>query len=146
MKMRMIFSNFSKSTHGFLHEVQSYASTDISKHLEEFLGKYLNRLYKNTYWTRFEKLMQSTKSPITKRYFCIKVMWKHHMTSPNLGGNFKCICQMLQCKTCSKFMKNHFKRIKLRKNNYANKSTDKRNVFLRGYTSPIIFLESFHLG
>ena len=36
-------------------------------------------------------------------------------------------------------MKNHFKRIKLRKNNYANKSTDKRNVFLRGYTSPITF-------
>ena len=36
-------------------------------------------------------------------------------------------------------MKNHFKRIKLRKNNYANKSTDKRNVFLRGYISPIIF-------
>ena len=44
MKMRMICSNFSKNTSGFLHEVELYASTDISKHLEEFLKKYLNRL------------------------------------------------------------------------------------------------------
>ena len=28
----------------FWHEVELYASTDISKHLEEFLKKYLNRL------------------------------------------------------------------------------------------------------
>ena len=92
---RMICSNFSKNTHGFLHEVELYASTDISKHLEEFLKKYLNRLQcKNTYWTRLENLVQSSKSPMTKRYFCIKVMWKHHMTSPNFGENFKCIYQM----------------------------------------------------
>ena len=36
--------NFSKNTNGFLHKVELDASTDISKHLEEFLGKYLNRL------------------------------------------------------------------------------------------------------
>ena len=94
MKMRLIHSNISKNTNGFLHKVESCASTDISKHLEEFLKEYLNRLQcKNTYWTRFEKLMQSSKSPITKRYLCIKVMWKHHMTSPNFGENFKCIYQ-----------------------------------------------------
>ena len=84
MKMRMICSNFSKNTNGFLHKVEVQASTDISKHLEEFFKEYLIRLQcKNAYWTRFEKLMQNSKSPITKRYFCIKVMWKHHMTSPN---------------------------------------------------------------
>ena len=126
MKMRMIHSNFSKNITGFLHEVELCASTDISKHLEDLLQKYLNRLQcKNTYWTRFEKLMQSSKSPITKRCFCIKVMGNPHMTSPNFGGNFKCICQIVAVQTGSKFMKNHFKRIKLRKNNYANKSTDK---------------------
>ena len=96
IKMRMIFSNFSKNTNGFLHKLESCVSTDISKHLEEFSKKYLNRLQcKNTYWTRFEKLMQSSKSPMTKRYFCIKVMWKHHMTSPNFGENFKCNYQMV---------------------------------------------------
>ena len=35
---------FSKNISGFLHKVELYASTDISKHLEEFLKKYLNRL------------------------------------------------------------------------------------------------------
>ena len=35
---------FSKNTHGFLHKVELYASTDISKHLEEFFKEYLNRL------------------------------------------------------------------------------------------------------
>ena len=44
MKMRLIHSNFSKNITGFLHEVELYASTDISKHLEEFLKEYLNRL------------------------------------------------------------------------------------------------------
>ena len=44
MKKRLIHSNFSKNNTGFLHEVELYASTDISKHLEEFLKKYLNRL------------------------------------------------------------------------------------------------------
>ena len=43
-KMRMIHSNFSKNITGFLHEVELCASTDISKHLEEFLKEYLNRL------------------------------------------------------------------------------------------------------
>ena len=96
MKKRLIHSNFSKNNTGFLHEVELHASTDISKLLEEFLKEYLNRLQcKNAYWTRFEKLMQSSKSPITKRYFCIKVMWKHHMTSPNFGEIFKCINQMV---------------------------------------------------
>ena len=114
MKKRLIHSNFSKNITGFLHKVELYASTDISKHLEEFLKKYLNRLQcKNAYWTRFEKLMQSSKSPITKRYFCIKVMWKHHMTSPNFGGNFKCICQMVVVQTGSKCKRNHFKGRKL---------------------------------
>ena len=93
---RMICSNFSDNTHGFLHRVELYASTAISKHLEEILKKYLNRLQcKITNWTRFENLVQSSQSPMTKRYFCIKVMWKHHMTSPNFGENFKCINQMV---------------------------------------------------
>ena len=72
---RMICSNFSKNTHGFLHKVELYASTDISKHLEEFLKKYLNGLQcKSAHWTRLEKLVQSSKSPMAKRYFCIKVV------------------------------------------------------------------------
>ena len=96
MQKRLIHSNFSKNNTGFLLEDELYASTDISKHLEEFLKKYLNGLQcKSAYWTRLEKLVQSSKSPMAKRYFCIKVMWKHHMTSPNFGGNFKCICQMV---------------------------------------------------
>ena len=44
MKKRVIHSNFSKNITGFLHEDELNASTDISKHLEEFLKKYLNRL------------------------------------------------------------------------------------------------------
>ena len=44
MKKRLIHSNFSKNITGFLHRVELYASTDISKHLEEFLKKYLNGL------------------------------------------------------------------------------------------------------
>ena len=44
MQKRLFLSNFSKNNTGFLHEVESYASTDISKHLEEFLKEYLNRL------------------------------------------------------------------------------------------------------
>ena len=90
MQKRLIHSNFSKNTTGFLLENEMYASNNISKHLEEFLKKYLNGLQcKSAYWTRLEKLVQSSKSPMAKRYFCIKVMWKHHMTSPNFGGNFK---------------------------------------------------------
>ena len=96
MKKRLIHSIFSKNITGFLHRVELQAPTAISKHLEEFLKKYLNGLQcKSAYWTRLEKLVQSSKSPMAKRYFCIKVMWKHHMTSPNFGGNFKCICQMV---------------------------------------------------
>ena len=69
---------------------------------------------------------------MTKRAFCIKVMWEHHMTSPNFGGNFKCICQMVAVqKGAPKIMKDHFKRIKLMKNNYANKSTDKELFFYK---------------
>ena len=44
MQKRVIHSNFSKNITGFLHRVELYASTDISKHLEEFLKKYLNGL------------------------------------------------------------------------------------------------------
>ena len=96
MKRRLVHSNFSKNNTGFLHEVELYASPGITKHLEEFLEEYLKRLWcKSAYQTRLEKLVQSSKSPITNKYFCIKVMWKHHMTSPNFGGNFKCICQMV---------------------------------------------------
>ena len=43
MKKRLIHSNLSKNNTGFLHEVELYASTDIPKHLEEFLKKYLSR-------------------------------------------------------------------------------------------------------
>ena len=96
MQKRLIHSNFSKNITGFLLEDELYASTDISKHLEEFLKKYLNGLQcKSVYWTRLEKLVQSSKSPMAKRYFCIKVMWKHHMTSPNFGGIFKSIYQIV---------------------------------------------------
>ena len=41
MQKRVIHSNFSKNITGFLHRVELYASTDISKHLEEFLEEYL---------------------------------------------------------------------------------------------------------
>ena len=44
MQKRLIHSNFSKNITGFLLEDGLYASTDISKHLEEFLKKYLNGL------------------------------------------------------------------------------------------------------
>ena len=44
MKKRLFYSNFSKNITGFLHRVELYASTDISRHLEEFLKKYLNGL------------------------------------------------------------------------------------------------------
>ena len=95
MQKRLIHSNFPRNITGFLLEDELYASTDISKHLEEFLKKYLNGLQcKSAHWTRLEKLVQSSKSPMAKRYFCIKVMWKHHMTSPNFGGNFKGIYQI----------------------------------------------------
>ena len=109
MKKRLIHSNFSKNITEFQHKVELYASTDLSKHLEEFLKEHLNRLQcKGTYWTRFEKLMQSSKSPMTTRYFCIKVMWKHHMTSPNFGGIFKGICQMVVVQNRLQIQRNHF--------------------------------------
>ena len=83
---------------------------------------------------------------MTKRGFCTKVMWEHHMTSPSFGGDFKEEFEMVAVqKSLQNLWKIIFKGIKLRKHNYAIKSTDKRNVFLRGYTSPTIFLESFHL-
>ena len=44
MQKRLFYSKFSKNIAGFLHEDELYASTDISKHLEEFLKKYLNGL------------------------------------------------------------------------------------------------------
>ena len=44
MQKRLIHSNFSKNITGFLLEDELYASTDISKHMEEFLKKYLNGL------------------------------------------------------------------------------------------------------
>ena len=44
MQKRLIHSNFSRNNTGFLLEDELYASIDISKHLEEFLKKYLNRL------------------------------------------------------------------------------------------------------
>ena len=53
-------------------------------------------------------------------------MWEHHMTSPNFGENFKCINQMVAVQQRLQIHeKNHFKRIKLMENNYANKPTDK---------------------
>ena len=73
----------------------------------------------------------------------MKVMWKHHMTSPNFGEIFKSIYQMVAVqKRGSKFMKDHFKRIKLMK-----KIIMQINPLIkkRGHTSPIMLLESFHL-
>ena len=47
----------SKKIIGFLLEDELYASTVISKHLEEFLNKYLNGLQcKSAYWARLEKI------------------------------------------------------------------------------------------
>ena len=58
MEMKMIHLNFSKNITGFLLEDELYASTDISKHLEEFLKEYLKGLQcKSAYWTRLEKLV-----------------------------------------------------------------------------------------
>ena len=111
---RLIHSNFPKNIIGFLLEDELYASTVISKYLEEFLKKYLNGLQcKSAYWTRLEKLVQSSKSPMARRYLCIKVMWKHHMTSPNFGGIFKSICQVVVVQIGSKCKRNHFKGRKL---------------------------------
>ena len=111
---RLIHSNFPKNIIGFLLEDELYASTVISRYLEEFLKKYLNGLQcKSAYWTRLEKLVKSSKSPMARRYFCIKVMWNHHMTSPNFGGNFKCICQMAVVQNRLQIQRNHFKIIKL---------------------------------
>ena len=54
------------------------------------------------------------------------------MTRPKFGENFKCIYQIgVVQKEALKLMRTYFKGIKLRKNNYANKSTDKRIVLLR---------------
>ena len=114
MQKRLIHSNFPKNIIGFLLEDEFYASTVISKHLEEFLKKYLNGLQcKSAYWTRLEKLVQSSKSPMARRYLCIKVMWKHHMTSPNFGGIFKSICQVVVVQIGPKCKRNHFKERKL---------------------------------
>ena len=44
MQKRLIHSNFPKNIPGFLLEDELLASTDISKHLEEFLEEYLNGL------------------------------------------------------------------------------------------------------
>ena len=56
----------------------------------EFLKKYLKRLQCKLQtdpdlktWGRAQNFQ------MTKRDFCIKVMWEHHMTSPNFGGDFK---------------------------------------------------------
>ena len=96
MQKRLIHSNFPRNITGFLLEDEWYASTDISKHLEEFLEEYLNGLQcKGAYWTRLEKLVKGSKSPMARRYSCTKVMWNHHMTSPNFGGIFRCIYQMV---------------------------------------------------
>ena len=109
MQKRLIHSNFSKNITGFLLEDELYASTDISKHLEEFLKKYLNGLQcKSAYWTRLEKLVQSSKSPMARRYFCIKVMWNHHMTSPNFGEIFRSIYQMVVVQNRLQIQRNHF--------------------------------------
>ena len=43
-------------------------------------------------------------------------------------------------------MKNHFKEIKLTGNNYANKSTDKRNVFLERVNKSNNIFGKFSLG
>ena len=75
-------------------------------------------------------------------------MGKPHMTSPNFGEIFRSIYQMVAVqKGAPNLRKITLKELKLMKNNYANKSTDKRIVFsFRGYTSPMIILESFYLG
>ena len=119
--MKIIHSIFPKNNTGFLVEDELYASTDISKHLEEFLEEYLNGLQcKSAYWTRLEKLVKSSKSPMARMYFCIKVMWNHHMTSPNFGGIFRSIYQMVVVQKGSKCKRKHFIRAKLWENKSCN--------------------------
>ena len=63
-------------------------------------------------------------------------MWKHHMTSPNFGGNFKGICQMVAVQTGSKFMKDHFKRVNLKKKQTLQLNPLIKNFFIeRAYKS-----------
>ena len=68
------------------------------------------------------------------------------MTSPNFGENFQEFSErvVVQIELWDSWQI-PFKEIKLRRNNYANNSTDNRNVFMRGYISPIIFLESYQI-
>ena len=63
---------------------------------------FIKRVYKsnNIFWKVFTWGKNSTISNKRevrkpKDIFCIKVMWKHHMTSPNFGEIFKCINQMV---------------------------------------------------
>ena len=58
MQKRLIHSNFPRDITRFLLEDEWYASTEISKHLEEFSEEYLNGLQcKSAYWSRLEKLV-----------------------------------------------------------------------------------------
>ena len=69
---------------------------------------------------------RAQKSPMARRYSCTKVMWNHHMTSPNFSGIFRSIYQMVAVqKGAPNLRKITLKELKLTKNNYANKSTDK---------------------
>ena len=109
MEMEMIHLNFSKNITGFLLEDELYTSIDISKHLEEFLKEYLKALLsKSAYWTRLEKLVKGSKSPMARRYFCTKVMWEHHMISPNFGGIFENICKKVVVQNRPQMQKGSF--------------------------------------
>ena len=142
MQKRLIHSNFSKNITGFLLEDELYASTDISKHLEEFLKKYLNRLQSK--WLDLKTLGRAQNFQMTKRDFRIKVMWEHHMTSPNFGGKFECICQMFVVQIGSKCKRNHFEGIMFWENKSCKfKSTDEELFYKREYSSPIILLKVF---
>ena len=86
MEKRLIHSNFSKNITRFLRKDEIYASTDISKHLEEFFKEIFKWVVvQKCLLDQIGKIGVELKSPMAKRYFCIKVMWKHHMTSPNFG-------------------------------------------------------------
>ena len=94
MQKRLIHSNFPRNITGFLLEDELYASIDIFKPLGEIFKRYLNGLQcKSAYWTRLENWSRAQNLQWPKGNFCIKVMWEHHITSPNFGGNFECICK-----------------------------------------------------
>ena len=83
---------------------------------------------------------------MNKRYFCIKVILKHHLTSPIFGGVFKRIYQMVAVQIWPYNLgKPFFKKIKIKQINYVISSTNKRKVFLERLNKSKNIFEKFSL-